>query len=300
MRLSMPWLVAVASAACTPGGPGGSAGHGSQVDTLYVTDVGAQELLRVDRVTGEVEVVVSGASLPVEAGPYGVAPAALGWWGDDLLVTNFLSGEVLAVSTEGQLLEVVFRPTRELPPLEEPVGLVWSGARLAVLGNDTRNVVLFEPHDATTASSLTEVPIRNGHGLVLVGDELVVGTSPHERDVGLLQRFDRRTGERLGTFAPWPELQEATHVALGPEGDLYVTDWFADRVLRYDAVTGEQLSVAVDDLDRPVAVAWAGDELLVLQAESLLAVSPDGERQVVVDGLVMGRAVLPEPVSTEY
>jgi len=259
-------------------------------DVVFVSDVLAGEVHRIELSSGHHERWLVDDSLPSEAGAYGFAPAALASWGDALLVSNFLTGEVVALGPDGELEQVVLRPDRELPPMEEPVGLAWAGDRLAVLGNDTRNVVLLHPHDSTTAASLTEVPIRNGHALVSLGDQLVVATSPHDRATGLLQRFDRRTGERLGTFAPYGELQEATHVALGPDGWLYVTDWFAGSVWRYDPDTGAQLDLVVGGLDRPVSVAFRSTgELLVLEAERLWSPAAD---HVWLDGLQMGRGLL--------
>lgn len=262
--------------------------------TAYVADVEAAEVLRVDLATGTAERFLGPDDLPPEAGPHGLQPCSLAWWGDDLLVGNFRSGEVVGVAPDGGLAEVVYAPTREVPPMEEPVGLAWVGARLAVLGNDTRNVVLLDPGDATTAVQLGELPIRNGHALLPSPDgrSLWVGTSPHDASTGLVQRYDLVTGERLEAYLPWGELEAATHLAWGPEGWLWVTDAMAGEVLRVDPVTGAVVDVVASGLDTPVtALPQADGSAWVLEAERVLRVDADGV-VAVHEGLAYGRALV--------
>ena len=266
---------------------------GDLLGEIYVADVAAGEVRRFDAATGaDRGVVFADGDLPAAAGPDGVEPAGLAWWDGALVVTNYRSGEVFAVDPDdGALIEVLYAPDRGQPPLEEPVALAWIAGALAVLGNDTRNVLLLAPGTDRQAEPLSPDPIRSGHDLARVGDELVVATSPSERDLGLLQRFCPQTGERLGHFAPYGEIEDATGITTGPDGLLYVTDWWRGEVVRYDPATGRRIDRIARDLDRPVATAFAPDgALLVLQRHSLLKIAAD-RTEVIADDLVMGRGI---------
>jgi len=290
------WGAGVASlalGACAFPGPT-NPGATSTPTTAYVSDVAADEVLRVDLVTGEVEQLFDGDDLPVEAGAYGVSPAGLAWWGQELVVTNFRTGEVLAVDpTHGDLREVVYARSRPGPRLEEPVAAAWIGPELAVLGNDTRNVVVVEPGHHDTAVGWPS-PVERGHDLLAVDDQLWVATSPLVAGEELVRRFDLATGEPAGAFAPHGELQSATGLTIGPDELLYVVDGPGGRVVRYD-LDGTYVDTWLAGLDQPVALRFVGERhAVLLLEESLVEIRPEG-LEAIVGGLRLGRALVVGP-----
>ncbi len=77
------------------------------------------------------------------------------------------------------------------------------------------------------------------------------------------------------------QLEEPTDVTWGPEGDLYVADFAASAVFRFDAVTGEARGIAYLDrqvLEEPMAIRGTDDVLLTLgnDTSNVAVTRPDG------------------------
>lgn len=267
MRNALPFLMLSCAVAC----------QGPSDGVVLISDAGSGEVLRVDLATGE-----------VDAHGISPAPSGLAWWGQEVVVTDASTHEVfeldLASGQKGRTL------LDRSSMLEEPADAVAFGSQLAVLGNDSRNVVVLAGRQATL---LPAPPLRSAHAITCVDDELWVGTEPALRDLGLIVRLDGFTGERLGSFAPYGQLTSAMDLTLGPDGLLYVTDWFSDRVVTYDPASQLPVEVLPLTLDRPIATAFTpSGELLVLEEHRLSRVDEDG-LVVLVDGLEAARAVLP-------
>jgi sugar lactone lactonase YvrE len=197
-------------------------------------------------------------------------PAAVRAADGDLLVSDFLSGDVLRVGADGAA--AVLRSNQGATPplrLEEPCALAWDDGALLVLGNDSRNLLRL---DAAGGAEPVSEEIRAGHALAVPGDGTVwIGTSPVRRDLGLVQRRDLATGALLSDLALPDELDEATALLLdGPH--LLVADWFRGEISAWDPASGRRLHTVLAGLDGPVALRRAptGD-LLVLDRQGLFA-----------------------------
>lgn len=197
-------------------------------------------------------------------------PAAVRATGSDLLVSDFLSGDVIRVGASGAS-EVLRSNQGTAPPLrlEEPCALAWDRGDLLVLGNDSRNLLRVDP--SGEAEPVSE-EIRAGHALAVPGDGTVwIGTSPVRRDLGMVQRRDLATGALIADLALPEELDEATALLLdGPY--LLVADWFRGEISAWDPDTGLRHHTELAGLDGPVAMRRAPTgELLVLDREGMFA-----------------------------
>lgn len=249
--------------------------------TVWVTDAAEGALHRVDLTSGATSTVW------MEGSPTALAPFL-----DHLALTDAANHRVLRVDHQTGAVQGVFHEPTAALHLEEPADLVPMRGGLAVLGNDSRNVVLFDERET---EALPSPPLRNAHALVCHGDELWVGTEPALRDLGLVLRLDAATGEQLGSFAPLGEIDSAMDLQLGPDGLLYVSDWYGNRVVRYDPDDFSRVDELDLVLERPVGTAFTPDgDLLVLEATRLSLVR-QGELEVLLDGLTAARDVLATP-----
>jgi hypothetical protein len=99
---------------------------------------------------------------------------------------------------------------------------------------------------------------------VVVGDLVIVGTDSHPELGAAIQMWNLATGELVGTAGPRSEIITATGLAHA-DGVLFACDWERNRVLAYDAVTGESHGVLIDThLQGPVSLERVGESLLVL------------------------------------
>lgn len=116
---------------------------------------------------------------------------------------------------------------------------------------------------------------RNGD-LIRPGDIVVANIADHSVSV-----FDGETGAYRGpAFEPGAGgLQNPTGIAFGPDGALYVGSSGNARILRYDAATGEFLSVFAEGepLDRPFSLIFGTrDHLFVSSGERVLRYDASG------------------------
>jgi sugar lactone lactonase YvrE len=266
---------------------------------LLIADVEAGRVLRLPAGAGAPEVLVDAAELSSTLAPEGLAPAGLALRGEELWVSDMHSGRILAFDMrDGQALGVVFDPGAQ-SDLEEPCALAWLDGALAVLGNDTRNVLLVQDDGAVGELGGSSPPqIRDGHGLLALPDgRLLVATSASTEDVGMVQVWDAQGGERIQTWLPpGGPLLDATGLALGPEGLVYVVDWSGEQVLRMDPDTGQVVDrvLGPESLSQPVALAFdEAGRLWILERHGLVAWAPvTGPERVLDEAFSFGRGLL--------
>lgn len=196
-------------------------------------------------------------------------------------VSDFVTGKVVHVSPTGAFEGIARDQGAGVGRLEEPCVMVRQGDRVAVLGNDSGNVVFVDTTDEAALG--VPVPLRSAHGLEWVGNEAWVGRSATEPHAGQVQRYDLSTGEWVGELASYPEVEEATAVRL--DGDrLLVADFFRDRVTAWDPWTGAWRGEVVAGLDGPIDVEVDDAGVLwVLDREGVVRVDPlGGEAERVV------------------
>jgi len=225
--------------------------------TIFVSDYGADAIFRYDGLTGAFEgVFAEGRSQKVDR------PASVRLGPDGMVYqAGFGQGDIVRFdATSGVMMDVFYRDTTLL---EEPVELDFMGDELLVVGNDTMNAVVIDATGRATREFGWPL-MRDAHDFVIVGDTMIVGTDSHPELGAAIQMWDLATGELVGTAGPKADLITATGLAHA-DGVLYACDWERDRVVAYDAATGESHGVLIDShLQGPVSLERVGDSLLVL------------------------------------
>jgi len=100
---------------------------------------------------------------------------------------------------------------------------------------------------------------------------LVASTGTHE-----ILRYDGQTGAFIDVFASGGGLSNPKYMAMGPDGDLYVSNntFPVDSVLHYDGVTGEFLSVFTSEgVHTPQGLDFGPDGNLYVAIGSSVATS---------------------------
>ena len=97
--------------------------------------------------------------------------------------------------------------------------------------------------------------------------------------VGVILKFDGKTGELLGRFDQGGDLLRPYGLAFGPDGYLYVSSFRSDEILRYDAVTGAFVDVFASGTG--TANGLNGPNDLLFDADGNLYVTTQGS---VADG----------------
>lgn len=145
--------------------------------------------------------------------------------------------------------------------------------------------------------------MRQAHDFVVTPkDQLVIATSGNRNWPGLLQLWDRKSGEFLGSFAPGDELGNATGLALGPDGLLYVADYRDHRVVRYDLTKLERIDTfisAEQGVFHPVSVEFTASGLLYLIDDRGI-VRYDSEGRLIDVLIPAGRGPLSRPRSMAF
>lgn len=283
------WVALVGLGACAPE----AAVHPAGV--VYIADLQGQAVRAFELSTGaSLGDTVTTDALPAGVAPRGFEPSAVAVHDGELLVGNFVSGEVLAFDLDGAFLRTVHdNADPHGARVEEPCQLRTVNGRAAVLGNDSRNLVVLDPRGGVVDELGADGPsIRSAHGFDVGADGLLyISTSPTERDAGLVQVWDPATGTQVRDFAPWPEVDEGTGIVAEPQGTVLVVDWFGGQAVRYDPVTGALVDRLTTSLVDPVAAAYAADgALYVLEARGLVELDPASGalRRVVVDAAEAG------------
>jgi len=152
-----------------------------------------------------------------------------------------------------------------------------------------------EPHDFIIASGVIWVTLIGRSGLIRVeGDQVDVmaaGGSPHDLimdGTGSIW-YSNWGSKRLNIFNPvtgvTPEapagVGEPQHFAIGPDGDVWISDIAAGAIVGFTSQNPQIVPVG----DSPHHLAFLGDTIVV-------AVSGSGEAVFVRDGQVVGRSPL--------
>jgi hypothetical protein len=268
MRRVLPALLLATG--CAPG-----AAEPGAVD-VWVADPGAGVVWR-DAEGGRSAVITAetpGAGL-------GFDPSALVVDGRGrLVVTDFADG---TVSTwDGLGLAVLFENAADPGGLrlEEPCAVLAGPGTLTVLANDTENIA-FLTDDGAVLDELGPASLLGGaHGFAALPDgTLLVASSPPAPGAPTLRVWDPATGGEGRAFGAG--LETPTDLVVLDDGTVAVTDWSLGAVARVDPATGARLEWLAEGLDRPVALARLGDELLVLAQDGVWAA---GAGVRVVDG----------------
>lgn len=255
----------------TPGSGGLASAHSLEIGpdgNLYVTAFGTNRVLRYELDSGDlidafVPAGAGGLSSPTDAnfGPDG-----------NLYVTSFGTDCVLAYDgTSGA-------PLGEFVPsgsggLINPEAIAFGpDGHLYVLSGVNRNVLKFDGADG----SFIEVFVPTGSGdmddphfLFFHDDGLLYITAFGNSKV---LRFDADDGDFVDVFVgndpdtPQDEsggLSSAHGAAFGPDGNLYVTSFGNDRVLRYDGTTGafiDTFLAASAGANGPIDIRFVGPD----------------------------------------
>jgi hypothetical protein len=108
-------------------------------------------------------------------------------------------------------------------------------------------------------------------------------------DTASVDRFDGVTGAYLDTFVTPGSggLVSPVDLVFGPDGDLYVSDWTGNQVLRYDGATGAFLNVVASGLSSPEGLTFGPDGNLYIAnqgSSEVLRVTSSGVSPFVTAG----------------
>jgi len=112
--------------------------------------------------------------------------------------------------------------------------------------------------DATTGAFVdeaTSVPLQEGMAHTWDTEGRLYVASYGSKDV---KRFDQ-DGGLIDIFVTSEHLASAVNLWFGEGGDLFVVDWEAGRVLRYDGSTGEYIGVFISGMTRSEGVTLGPD-----------------------------------------
>lgn len=274
LSLSLLALLGCGPAAPAPLAPEEISSTPTPIFELLIADREGDQLLRFDG-AGHFLGRLGGVRSPTA-----VAQGADG----ALFVADFEGGQITRHPSDGSSPGVLFGDS---VLLEEPVRLLRRGSTLYALGNDTMNVVAIDSRTGRALHSFGVPTMRFPHDLALgPGQRAFVAMEPNTTG-GVIQVWDTSRGELVGNFAPPGEVLIASGITVGPDGKIYVSDWFGDRVLRYDPQTLALRDVFIPPgrLVRPGALEHGPDgRLYVLASGEILRF--DGQTGVFIDVLV--------------
>ncbi len=240
--------------------------------TLFITDRGANAIVRYDGVSGAFRDVFAAGSADGLDRPSSVRLGPSG----HIYLAGFGKGDVTRYDlASGSNMGVFYWDTTLL---EEPVELMFHGEQLVVLGKDTHNVVVLAP-DGHVASVIGSPDLRAAHDLVIDGDLAYIGTDTHPQLGTTIQVWSLATGTLVRQLGTIDQLASATSLTLGPDHRLYVCDNQRDQVVVLDPETGDLLDVLVPAasglLETPISLDFGPDgALYVLDARGLHRLNP--------------------------
>jgi sugar lactone lactonase YvrE len=209
----------------------------AQAQSLYVTDYGAEQVVRYDIHTGANQGAFTsgyGFSSPsgLAFGPGGVLYAS------DLdnyeiaqfdggsgayvrTVTSDAGGNSLAVGADGTIYNV------DSYAVLDASGHVIDPFRGHLLGYDSVTGILKSDYKGEVGGAFYDLQFGPDHNLYV--------TDNIKKQV---YSFDGQTGASRGVFTSGGDLQDPFGLGFGPDGNLYVTSRTNHEILRYDGTTG--------------------------------------------------------------
>ena len=121
--------------------------------------------------------------------------------------------------------------------LNSPITLIFvPGGDLLVSSVNSSQILRYSATTGAFLGVFASSPNLTPVGMAIGPDgKLYVGT---HTSVNAIKRFDLATGAFLGDFATGPELTGPEHFSFGPDGDLYVPNYYTSQILRYNGTTG--------------------------------------------------------------
>jgi streptogramin lyase len=218
---------------------------------LFVSSRNDSSVKRFDGMTGEFidSFIESGAggleaTQGVAFGPDGDLYVS-GRGNAHILRFNGTTGAFLGAFTWGYRLE---NPTKMT---FGPDGMLY----VSQWGRKHSAVARFDALTGAFVDEATSVPLQEGMAHTWDGEGRVYVASYGSKDV---KRFDQE-GHLIDVFVTSEHLASAVNLWFGEDGDLFVVDWEAGSVLRYDGSTGEYVGVFISGMTRSEGVALGPD-----------------------------------------
>ena len=227
----------------------GCAQHRDESYVMLVSNLGAGEILEFASDGAFLGHLVLEDRLPEDAIEDRFAPSDVVVLGDEMVVSNFATGQLVVLDrTTGAFLREFspgfgVDPSGQFVEIEEPCQMLWNGEQVMVLGNDSKNVLGWNAEADLEVSIGGRGVMGAGHGFALTDDgQLIVAISPLHPWSGLLQLWDTRTGEKLADFGAYGELLEGTDIISIGDGRILVADWFGQQIVEYDLETRRKVA----------------------------------------------------------
>jgi hypothetical protein len=223
------------------------------------------------------------ASTPGASAGFDPAALAVGA-GGELLVADFAEHTVAAWDGAGLELRYQNPADPQGVRVEELCALAATPTSLALLGNDTENVLFLDAAGQPTGELGPAAELRGAHGFVaLPGGALAVVATPAPGEPAVTV-WDAGSGEVVRAFGH--ALALPTDVVLRADGTLAIADWKAGLVRGY-TLAGDDLGALATGLDRPVALAEHAGVLLILAQDGVW--TDDGRHLADGEGLQFPR-----------
>jgi DNA-binding beta-propeller fold protein YncE len=181
----------------------------------------------------------------------------------NLYVVNFDAHNVARFNGgTGEFMDVFVTPNGEYP--KEPYGIAFGPDGNLFLGEPSDNSVLkFSGQTGQFDSAFISTGLIHPVGLIFRDDGLLYITNSMEGDD--VRRFDALTGAYFDTLVAKGAggLDGPQDLAFGPDGNLYISSFYTNEVIRCNSETGAFVDVFVSSnsggLTAPVGIAFGPD-----------------------------------------